>query len=84
MMSTAEEVKAEMFGDNPFAGHHEVVVGRYSPGRTETGSAVAEYRSQTMWTNWCASLWILPRPGCGRPADCCPGDQPSTSRATAT
>jgi hypothetical protein len=30
MMSTAEEVKAEMFGDNPFAGHHEVV-GRYSP-----------------------------------------------------
>ena len=45
MMSTAEEVKAEMFGDNPPAGHHEVVVGRYSPGRTETGSAVAEYRS---------------------------------------
>ena len=56
MMSTAEEVKAEMFGDDPFAGHHEVVVGRYSPGRTETGSAVAEYRSQTMWTNWWASL----------------------------
>jgi disulfide bond formation protein DsbB len=76
MMSTAEEVKAEMFGDDPSAGHHEVVVGRYSPGRTETGSAVAEYRSQTMWTNWWASLWILPRPGCGRPADCCPGDQP--------
>jgi hypothetical protein len=33
-----------MFGDNPPAGHHEVVMG-YSPGRTETGSAVAEYRS---------------------------------------
>ena len=59
MMSTAEEVKAEMFGDDPFAGHHEVVVGRYSAGRTETGSAVAEYRSQTMWTNWWASLWIV-------------------------
>jgi hypothetical protein len=56
MMSTAEEGKAEMFGDDTFAGHHEVVVGRYSPGRTETGSAVAEYRSQTMWTNWWASL----------------------------
>ena len=27
MMSTAEEVKAEMFGDNPPAGHHEVVMG---------------------------------------------------------
>ena len=23
MMSTAEEVKAEMFGDNPPAGHHD-------------------------------------------------------------
>jgi hypothetical protein len=41
MTSTAEEVKAEMFGEDPSAGHHEVM-GRYSPGRTETGSAVAE------------------------------------------
>jgi hypothetical protein len=32
MMPTAEKVKAEMFGDNPSAGHHEVVVGRFSPG----------------------------------------------------
>ena len=27
MMSTAEEVKAAMFGDDPSAGHHEVVMG---------------------------------------------------------
>ena len=38
MMSTAEEVKAEMFGDNPPAGHHEVVVGRYSPSLSATRS----------------------------------------------
>ena len=37
MMSTAEEVKAEMFGDNPPAGHHDGG-GRYSPSLSATRS----------------------------------------------